>query len=83
MSKNMVINVRIGGTLSEFVASNVSETGSYENVSEYMRDLIRRDKSDKEQVAFERLKTELQKAFSAHGSEYVELSAEDIIARHS
>ena len=63
MSKNMVINVRVGGTLSEFVTSNVSKTGSYENVSEYVRDLIRRDKFNKEQVAFESLKAELQKAF--------------------
>ena len=79
----MVINVRVGGTLSEFVTSNVSKTGSYENVSEYVRDLIRRDKFNKEQVAFETLKAELQKAFSSPDSEYVELSADDIIARHS
>ena len=83
MAKNMVINVRVGGTLSEFVSSNISETGSYENVSEYVRDLIRKDKTDKEKVAFETLKAELQKGFSSPDSEYIELSADDIIARHS
>lgn len=83
MAKNMVINVRVGGTLSEFVSSNISETGSYENVSEYVRDLIRKDKAAKEQLAFETLKAELQKAFSAPDSEYGELSADYIIARHS
>ena len=79
----MVINVRVGGTLSEFVSSNISETGSYENVSEYVRDLIRKDKTNKEEVAFATLKAELQKAFSAPDSEYVKLSADEIIARHS
>ena len=83
MSKNMVINVRVGGTLSEFVSSNISETGSYENVSEYVRDLIRKDKAAKEQLAFKALKAELQKAYSAPDCEYVELSADDIINRHS
>lgn len=83
MANNMVINVRVGGTLSEFVSSNISETGSYENVSEYVRDLIRKDKANKEKVAFETLKAELKKAFSAPESEYVELCTDDIIDRHS
>ena len=83
MPKNMVINVRVGGTLSEFVSSNISETGSYENVSEYVRDLIRQDKAHKEQLAFDTLKAELQKAFAAPDGNYIELSADDIIARHS
>ena len=83
MPKNMVINVRVGGTLSEFVSSNISEAGSYENVSEYVRDLIRQDKARKEQLAFDTLKAELQKAFAAPDGDYIELSADDIIARHS
>jgi len=43
-------------TLSEFVATNVGEGGAYENVSEYIRDLIRRDKERTERTAFDRLK---------------------------
>lgn len=39
MSGTTTMTVRISGALSEFVASNVGENGSYENI----RDLIRRD----------------------------------------
>ena len=44
MTQTTTMTVRISGALSEFVASNVGENGSYENISEYVRDLIRRDK---------------------------------------
>jgi Arc/MetJ-type ribon-helix-helix transcriptional regulator len=50
------MTVRLSGVLSDFVAENVGENGAYENVSEYIRDLIRRDKERVEQEAFERLK---------------------------
>ena len=38
------MTVRLSGQLSEFVAASVGEDGACENVSEYIRDLIRRDK---------------------------------------
>jgi Arc/MetJ-type ribon-helix-helix transcriptional regulator len=44
MNKPVTLNVRISGALSDFVAANVSHDGTYENVGEYVRDLIRRDK---------------------------------------
>jgi len=76
------MTVRLSGGLSEFVAENVGETGSYENVSEYIRDLIRRDKEHAEHQAFDRLKAELTLAFSAPDSSYVGLSASDVINRN-
>jgi Arc/MetJ-type ribon-helix-helix transcriptional regulator len=42
MAKPMTLNVRVGGTLSEFVAANIGEHVTYDNVSEYVRDLIRK-----------------------------------------
>jgi len=39
-----IMTVRLSGKLSDFVANNVNENGSYENVSEYVRSLIRNDK---------------------------------------
>ncbi len=39
MPSTTTMTVRLSGALSEFVAANVSETGSYENISEYIRDL--------------------------------------------
>ena len=76
------MTVRLSGALSDFVAENVAETGSYENVSEYIRDLIRRDKEHTEQQLFERLKTELALAFSASECSYVELTAAEVIKRN-
>ena len=49
MSRTTTMTVRLGGALSDFVAANVGEDGAYENVSEYIRDLIRRDKDRAEQ----------------------------------
>jgi Arc/MetJ-type ribon-helix-helix transcriptional regulator len=47
--------VRISGTLSAFVASTGDENGSFENISEQVRDLIRRNKERVEREAFDRL----------------------------
>ncbi len=82
MSRTTTMTVRLSGALSEYVAANVGETGSYENVSEYIRDLIRRDKERMEQQAFERLKAELERAFAAPDSSYSPLSVADVIARN-
>ena len=76
------ITVRLNQMPSEFVASNVGERGTYENVSEYMRDLIRRNKERVEREAFERLKAELAQAFAAPESTYKPLTAADVIARN-
>ena len=77
------LTVRLNGALSDFVGANVGEDGAYENVSEYIRDLIRRDKERSEALAFERLKAELVHAFSAPEESYKPLSAEDVIKRNN
>lgn len=82
MGRPMTLNVRVGGGLGEFVAANVGEDGAYENVSEYVRDLIRRDKERTEAAAFERLKAELNRAFAAPEKHYARLSVDDIVARN-
>ncbi|PTM40383.1 addiction module antitoxin [Bosea sp. 124] len=82
MSRTTTMTVRLGGALSDFVASNVGESGAYENISEYVRDLIRRDKQRAENEAFERLKAELTHAFVAPDSSYLPLTAAEIIARN-
>ncbi|WGT51469.1 ribbon-helix-helix domain-containing protein [Thioclava nitratireducens] len=82
MSRTTTLTVRIGGALSDFVSTNVGDDGSYENVSEYIRDLIRRDKERAEQEAFTRLKAELSLAFAAPEDTYQPLSAAEVIARN-
>lgn len=83
MTKTMTLNVRVSGALGEFVASNVGEGGEYENVSEYVRDLIRRDRARVEAESFERLKAELQHAFAAPDSAFHALDADEVIRRNA
>lgn len=82
MSRTTTMTVRIGGALSDFVSANVGGDGSYENVSEYIRDLIRRDKERAEQEAFHQLKCEMSHAFSAPEETYKPLTAAEVIARN-
>jgi antitoxin ParD1/3/4 len=82
MPRTTTMTVRLSGRLSDFVAANVGENGDYENVSEYVSDLIRRDKERAERDAFERLKAELVRAFSAPESSYKPLTAAEVIARN-
>lgn len=82
MSRTTTMTVRLSGALSEFVASNVGENGAYENISEYVRDLVRRDMDRREQEAFDRLKAELTQAFAVPESAYVALTAAEVIARN-
>jgi antitoxin ParD1/3/4 len=83
MSKTITLNVRVSGALGEHVATNVGEDGAYENISEYVRDLIRRDKERADAEAFTRLKAELTKAFAAPDSAYMPLDAETVIKRNA
>lgn len=78
----MTLNVRVGGLLGEHVADNVGEHGLYENVSEYIRDLIRRDLERVEDERFTALKAELQRAAATPNSDYVTVSAQDVIQRN-
>ena len=82
MTRQTTLTVRLSGALNDFVQANVSEDGVYENVSEYIRDLIRRDKDRAEQAAFDRLKAELTHAFAASESSYQPLTAAEVIARN-
>jgi Arc/MetJ-type ribon-helix-helix transcriptional regulator len=82
MSRTTTLTVRVGGILGDFVAANVGEDGAYENVSEYIRDLIRRDKEQAEDAAFDRLKAELRHAFAAPESAYEPLTPAEVIARN-
>ena len=72
----MTLNVRISGQLGEHVAENIGDDGRYENVSEYVRDLVRRDLERVEEERFENLMAELRRAFSTPDSEFVEWDAD-------
>ena len=87
MPRTMTMTVRLSGALRDFVSANVGEHGSYENISEYIRDLIRRDKEQAEREAFEResfnrFKSELAQAFASPDASFHPLSAAEVIARN-
>ena len=82
MRRSTTMTVRVGGALGDFVAANVGADGAYENVSEYIRDLIRRDKERVEAEAFARLKAELAQAFAAPEDSFHPLTAAEVIARN-
>lgn len=82
MPKTSTLNVRISGRLGEFVAGNVGDHGAYENVSEYVRDLIRRDMARADALAFGLLKAELQHAFAQPDDSYRSLDADTVIRRN-
>lgn len=82
MPRTRTMTVRVSGALSEFVAANVGEGGAYENVSEYIRDLIRRDKERAEREASARLKAELNRAFAAPEESYKPMTAAEVISRN-
>lgn len=79
MVKPIQLNVRISGELSRHVAMNTGDDGAYENTSEYVRDLIRRDKERSEEQAFERLKAELKIAFNQPETTYRRISAKKFL----
>ncbi|HEY2659651.1 MAG TPA: addiction module antitoxin [Caulobacteraceae bacterium] len=83
MAKTMTLNVRVSGALGEFVAANVGDDGAYENVSEYVRDLIRRDMARVDGETFARLKAELTQEFAAPDSTYRALDADEVIRRNT
>jgi len=82
MPQTTTMTVCINGTLREFIAAKTGEHGAYENISEYVRDLIRRDKERSEREAFDRLKAELVCAFATPHDSYHRLSAAEVIARN-
>lgn len=82
MAQSTTLTVRLNGPLSEFIAENVGEYGTYDNVSEYIRDLVRKDKERSEAQAFDRLQAELVQAFREPESSYLPLTASEVIARN-
>lgn len=81
MNKPIALNVRVSGALSDFVSSNIGRDGLYDNASEYVRDLIRRDLARVEKERFDALKRELQHAFAQPESTSGPIDADAFIDR--
>ena len=75
------INVRIKGTLQAHLQQQVGDHGLYENASEYIRALIRRDLKSRNE-SWEWLQRKLEPALRADESSFVAVTAEDVIRRN-
>ncbi len=75
------VSIRVTGELRAHLQQQVGIHGLYQNASEYIRDLIRRDLKSRNE-AWEWLRKELEPALRANESEYIEVKAKDVIARN-
>jgi len=75
------IHVRVSGALEAHLQQQIGEGGLYENASEYIRALIRSDLQTRKE-AWETLQKELAPAMRADDSEFVTVTAEDVICRN-
>ena len=75
------IHVRVSGPLQDHVRQQIGENGLYENASEYIRSLIRRDIQSQE-ASWEWLKKQLEPGLLASESDFVSVSAQDVIERN-
>lgn len=75
------IHVKVSGALQDHIQQQIGDEGLYENASEYIRALIRRDLQTRDE-AWDALQRELAPAMRADDSEFIAVSAEDVIRRN-
>jgi Arc/MetJ-type ribon-helix-helix transcriptional regulator len=75
------VNVRITGDLRNHLSQQTGPAGLYDNASEYVRDLIRRDLKSREE-AWNWLRGQLEPGLRADECDFVTVSADDVIARN-
>lgn len=73
------VNVRISGKLKDFISLQTGPNGIYENASEYVRDLIRKDYLRQEELKMELLHKRLMPGMNADEKEFIEFDPEKII----
>lgn len=76
------IHVRVTGPLQDHVQQQIGQDGLYENASEYIRALIRRDLQSRTE-AWEWLQKKLEPGLRADERDFASVSAEDVIRRNT
>ena len=75
------VNVRLSGPLKQFINERSGPHGLYENASEYIRDLIRRDYEQEEKMRWTQLIDHLTPGMKADESEFIDFDIEQIITQ--
>ncbi|MBW9118227.1 transcriptional regulator [Rhizobium cauense] len=80
------IHGKVSGAPQDHIQQQIGDDGLYENASEYIRALIRRDLQTRDlqtrDQAWDALQSELAPAMRADDNEFVAVSAEDVIRRN-
>lgn len=77
MSKG--VNVRLTNKLQNFIAEQIGTNGLYENASEYVRDLIRRDYMLHEERKWKWFYEQIAPGMKAKENEFIPFEPESII----
>ncbi|PHS17659.1 MAG: transcriptional regulator [Blastopirellula sp.] len=75
------ISVNLQGDLHSHLQQQIGENGLYENASEYIRSLIRKDLKNQTE-SWQWLSQELEAGLRADESDFVPVSAQDVIHRN-
>ena len=75
------VNLRLNDSLAEFANSRIGDQADYDTMSEYVRDLIRKDKVEKEARDFEIVKRLLREAFAQDPADAVPFNRADFFTR--
>lgn len=75
------VNVRLTGPLRRFIERQAGPEGTYESVSEYIRDLIRRDFEREQRRRWAWLRSELRPGIEADEEQFEDFDADDLIAQ--
>lgn len=81
--KSMNLNVRVKGGLQDFVTANIGDDGLYDNASEYIRHLIRKDMARAEQEAFQAKRAFLVNAFAQPDETYGAVTLANVVDRNT
>lgn len=76
------VNVRVTGDLRTHLQQQIGKYGLYENASEYIRDLIRRDLKDRK-TAWEWLRQELEPGLRTDENQFIRVTSDDVIRRNT
>jgi Arc/MetJ-type ribon-helix-helix transcriptional regulator len=76
------VNVRVTGDLRNHLQQQIGLFGLYENASEYIRDLIRRDLKDRK-ADWEWLRQELEPGLRADKRQFIHVTADEVIKRNT
>ncbi|MCA9422192.1 MAG: hypothetical protein KC592_14310 [Nitrospira sp.] len=76
------VNVRVTGDLRTHLQQQIGQYGLYENASEYIRDLIRRDLKDRK-TAWEWLRQELEPGLRTDENNFIRVTSDDVIRRNT